>query len=127
MDVEFPDGNIPELYEAIEVARENKEPLILEVEKHLGENWVRTVAMDATDGLARGAVAKATTPSSNATNRARRPALVALTGSPPPPSFPGYSAPEGRSVWMIRHRALGLRRFGLAISMSACTFSRLLS
>jgi len=60
VDVEFPEGNVPELYEAISVPRPNKEPLILEVEKHLGHNWVRTVAMDATDGLQRGVPAEAT-------------------------------------------------------------------
>src|SRR5690606_34344309 len=48
VDVEFPDGNVPELFEAIEVARDDKEPLILEVQKHLGNGWVRTVSMDST-------------------------------------------------------------------------------
>ncbi|GMV32216.1 MAG: F0F1 ATP synthase subunit beta [Chloroflexi bacterium] len=60
VDVEFPGGDIPELFEAIEVAREDKEPLVLEVQKHLGDNWVRTVAMDTTDGLQRGVPAKST-------------------------------------------------------------------
>ncbi len=60
VDVEFPDGNIPELYEAIEVERADKAPLVLEVQKHLGGNWVRTVSMDTTDGLQRGLPAKAT-------------------------------------------------------------------
>jgi F-type H+/Na+-transporting ATPase subunit beta len=60
VDVEFPEGQIPELYEAIQVPRPDKEPLILEVEKHLGGGWVRTVAMDATDGLQRGVPAEAT-------------------------------------------------------------------
>ncbi len=60
VDVEFPEGRIPELYEAIQVARPDKEPLILEVQKHLGDKWVRTVAMDATDGLQRGVPAEAT-------------------------------------------------------------------
>ncbi|GJQ36380.1 MAG: F0F1 ATP synthase subunit beta [Anaerolineales bacterium] len=60
VDVEFPDGGIPELFEAITVDRENKEPLVLEVQKHLGENWVRTVAMDSTDGLQRGVSARST-------------------------------------------------------------------
>jgi len=60
VDVEFPDGNIPELYEAISVDRDDKEPLILEVQKHLGNNWVRTVSMDTTDGLQRGVPAVAT-------------------------------------------------------------------
>ena len=60
VDVEFPEGQIPELYEAIEVDRPGKVPLILEVQKHLGEGWVRTLAMDATDGLQRGVPARAT-------------------------------------------------------------------
>jgi len=60
VDVEFFEGNIPELYEAIEVPRKDKDPLILEVQKHLGNGWVRTVAMDSTDGLQRGFPAQAT-------------------------------------------------------------------
>jgi len=60
VDVEFPEEEIPELYEAIEVERPGKEPLVLEVQKHIGHNWVRTVAMDATDGLQRGVPAEAT-------------------------------------------------------------------
>lgn len=60
VDVEFPNGDVPELFEAITVERENKEPLVLEVQKHLGSSWVRTVAMDSTDGLQRGVPAKST-------------------------------------------------------------------
>jgi F-type H+-transporting ATPase subunit beta len=54
VDVEFPAGQLPEIYEAIEVPREGQSTLVLEVQKHLGDNWVRTVAMDTTDGLQRG-------------------------------------------------------------------------
>ncbi|MEW5939070.1 MAG: F0F1 ATP synthase subunit beta [Chloroflexota bacterium] len=60
VDVEFPEGETPEIFEALEVAREGKEPLILEVQKNLGDNWVRTVSMDSTDGLQRGVPATAT-------------------------------------------------------------------
>jgi F-type H+-transporting ATPase subunit beta len=60
VDVEFPEGQMPHLYEAIRVDRPGKAPLVLEVEKDLGNNWVRTVAMDATDGLQRGVPAEAT-------------------------------------------------------------------
>lgn len=60
VDVEFPSESLPEIYEAVEVPRENDVPLVLEVEKHLGGNWVRCVAMDATDGLSRGVPAVAT-------------------------------------------------------------------
>jgi F-type H+-transporting ATPase subunit beta len=54
VDVEFPPEGLPEIYDAIEIPRDGANPLILEVEKHLGNNWVRCVAMDATDGLQRG-------------------------------------------------------------------------
>ena len=60
VDVEFPSENLPEIYEAINVPREGEEPLVLEVEKHLGGNWVRCVAMDSTDGLQRGRPAYST-------------------------------------------------------------------
>ncbi len=60
VDVEFPEGDIPDLFEAIQVERPGKEPLVLEVQNHIGNNWVRTVAMDATDGLQRGVPARAT-------------------------------------------------------------------
>jgi F-type H+-transporting ATPase subunit beta len=60
VDVAFPEGELPKVYEAIEVGREGQETLVLEVQKHLGNNWVRTVAMDTTDGLQRGALATAT-------------------------------------------------------------------
>jgi len=60
VDLEFPVDNLPQIYDAVEVARDRQEPLVLEVEKHLGDNWVRCVAMDATDGLQRGVPAIAT-------------------------------------------------------------------
>ncbi len=60
VDVEFPHGQTPEIYEAITVEREGKEPLVLEVQKNMGDNWVRTVSMDSTDGLQRGVPAVAT-------------------------------------------------------------------
>src|SRR6202142_1018395 len=60
VDVEFPDGQIPELFEAIHVNRDGQPPLVLEVQKDLGNNWVRCLAMDTTDGLQRGVAAEAT-------------------------------------------------------------------
>ena len=53
VDVAFDDGNIPAIYNALELDnRGNK--LVLEVAQHLGDGRVRTVAMDSTDGLVRG-------------------------------------------------------------------------
>ncbi len=60
VDVEFPPEQLPDIYEAVEVPREGGLPMVLEVQKHLGNNWVRAVAMDATDGLQRGKPAYAT-------------------------------------------------------------------
>ena len=54
MDIEFPAGHLPGIYNAVEILREGQEPLVCEVQQHLGNNWVRAVAMTTTDGLARG-------------------------------------------------------------------------
>jgi len=54
VDVAFEEGNLPEILNALEVKRENGDSLILEVQQHLGEDSVRTIAMDSTDGLVRG-------------------------------------------------------------------------
>jgi F-type H+/Na+-transporting ATPase subunit beta len=60
VDVDFPPGKLPNIYDAIRVPREGEEDLILEVQLHLGDRSVRTVAMDTTDGLRRGVPAYAT-------------------------------------------------------------------
>jgi F-type H+-transporting ATPase subunit beta len=60
VDVEFPAENLPEVYEAVNVPRDEQDTLVLEVQKHLGNNWVRCVAMDSTDGLQRGRQAEST-------------------------------------------------------------------
>jgi len=60
VDVAFPEGNLPDLFEALTVEREGQSTLTLEVQKHLGNGWVRTVAMDTTDGLQRGVDVQAT-------------------------------------------------------------------
>jgi F-type H+-transporting ATPase subunit beta len=53
VDVEFPAGELPEIYESLEISRADGR-LVLEVQQHLGKGLVRTVAMDSTDGLSRG-------------------------------------------------------------------------
>ncbi len=60
VDVEFPAEQLPEVFDAIEIPRDGGLPMVLEVQKHLGNNWVRCVAMDTTDGLQRGMAAIAT-------------------------------------------------------------------
>jgi F-type H+-transporting ATPase subunit beta len=61
IDVEFPPGDLPDIYNALEIKRPKKAglkgddaTLVVEVQQHLGNNWVRAVAMSTTDGLARG-------------------------------------------------------------------------
>ena len=57
IDVEFPTGALPALFNAIEI-QNGDQTLIAEVNSHLGNNWVRALAMDSTDGLRRGATAR---------------------------------------------------------------------
>jgi F-type H+-transporting ATPase subunit beta len=54
LDVEFPPGSLPRIYNALHIKRTDGSTLVAEVAQHLGENRVRAVAMDATDGLQRG-------------------------------------------------------------------------
>ncbi|MBI2684234.1 MAG: F0F1 ATP synthase subunit beta, partial [Actinobacteria bacterium] len=53
LDVRFPD-DLPEIYNALEIQRADGTVLVAEVQQHLGDDKVRAVAMDTTDGLARG-------------------------------------------------------------------------
>ncbi len=53
VDVQF-DGKLPEIYNALELKKSNGETLVLEVQQHLGEDSVRCIAMDGTEGLVRG-------------------------------------------------------------------------
>jgi F-type H+/Na+-transporting ATPase subunit beta len=60
VDIEFPAGKLPGIYNAVEVMRGDGVKIVCEVQQHLGNNWVRSVAMTTTDGLARGTEAKDT-------------------------------------------------------------------
>ena len=53
VDAVFP-GKLPEIYSALRIPRPDGTDLIAEVQQHLGDDRVRAVAMDATDGIARG-------------------------------------------------------------------------
>lgn len=58
VDIDFEDGHLPKIFNAIKIPRTSlegtEEELVVEVQQHLGENRVRTIAMDTTDGLVRG-------------------------------------------------------------------------
>ena len=55
VDVQFDtDSKLPEILNALELIRDNGDKLVLEVQQHLGQDSVRTIAMDGTEGLVRG-------------------------------------------------------------------------
>ena len=56
VDIEFPPDELPALYNAVEISTESGK-LVLEVQDHMGNNWVRCLALSPTDGLGRGAEA----------------------------------------------------------------------
>ena len=60
VDCEFPPGELPDIFDALEISDNGDQPLVLEVQRHLGDHVVRTVAMDSTDGLKRGTEVRAT-------------------------------------------------------------------
>src|SRR5689334_20221437 len=73
LDIEFPSEQLPDIYNAIHIQRDNtgrgeqgqgtgasQDVLVAEVQQHLGNDWVRAVAMGSTDGLRRGMAAQDT-------------------------------------------------------------------
>lgn len=56
VDIEFPQEELPAIYNAIEIQQDGQK-LVMEVEQHVGNNWVRCLALCPTEGLERGAVA----------------------------------------------------------------------
>ena len=55
IDVEFPPGRLPAVNNAVNIHGEDGSVIVTEVQQHLGNNWVRCLAMDTTDGMRRGA------------------------------------------------------------------------
>merc|ERR1712096_356010 len=60
VDLDFSGAELPDIMNAVEVTRADESKLILEVQQHLGENRVRCVSMDTTDGMVRGTPARDT-------------------------------------------------------------------
>ena len=56
VDIEFPPDELPSLFNAVEIPM-GKDKILLEVQDHMGNNWVRCLALSPTDGLARGVAA----------------------------------------------------------------------
>ena len=53
-------NSLPKIYDALEIDRKDGSKLVLEVQSHIGEDTVRTISMDSTDGLSRGETVVAT-------------------------------------------------------------------
>ena len=123
VDIEFPPGPLPAIYNAVEIEREGEAPLACEVQQHLGNNWVRSVAMTTTDGLARGTArprhrrpdhragrrgrrsgGSSTSSAARSTARARRPQQDAAD----PPLRPGLRPADDRGRG-LRDRPQGHR------------------
>ena len=83
VDFVFPDGSLPEIYDAVTVTMDDGTDLIFEVEQQLGNNVVRSVSMGSTDGLRRGmAAVSAGTPITVPVGPATLGRLFNVTGHP---------------------------------------------
>ena len=60
IDVQFEKAELPNIHNACDIERSDGTRLVVEVQQHLGENTVRCIAMDSTDGLVRGMPVKDT-------------------------------------------------------------------
>ena len=101
VDVEFPSGDLPGIYNALNIDLQGK-TLVAEVQQHLGNNWVRALTLDSTDGLARGAKAEDTgAPITVPVGRSTLGRIFNVTGTP---IDPGAPVADDVTRWPI-HRA----------------------
>jgi len=102
VDVDFKQGEIPKLLHALYIEREDKSKLFLEVAQHLGENRVRTIAMDSTDGIVRQTPVYDTgNPISMPIGEDIRGRLFNVVGE----SIDGIKAPKGKERYPIHRPA----------------------
>jgi F-type H+-transporting ATPase subunit beta len=102
VDVDFSQGELPAVLNALTIAKEDGSTLVLEVAQHLGENRVRTIAMDATEGLVRKAeVVDTGQPISMPIGEEIRGRLFNVVGAP----IDGIDAPQGKESYPIHRPA----------------------
>jgi F-type H+-transporting ATPase subunit beta len=100
VDVEFPPAQLPGIYNALEI-HQNGDKLVLEVEQHVGNNWVRCLALGPTEGLSRGVeVVDTGAPISVPVGRASLGRLFNVVGEP----LDGLGEVKAEERWPI-HRA----------------------
>src|ERR1700716_3654198 len=130
VDVQFPAGEQPELFEALEGTTQDGRFCVLEVEGAIGDNVVRTIAMDATDGFRRGDPARATGgPISVPVGVETLGRMFNVIGAP----IDDEPAPEGITRWPI-HRAappiseqqakVEILETGIKVIDLICTFAK---
>jgi F-type H+-transporting ATPase subunit beta len=109
VDVQF-DDHLPEILNALNTDNNGK-TLVLEVAQHLGENTVRTIAMDATEGLVRGQeVVDTAGPISVPVGNATLGRIVNVVGEPvdeQPEQWSGQLCPGRPREWLTRPRIAG--------------------
>jgi len=102
LDIRFPEGELPRIDEALRIVRMGGEDVLLEVQSHLGEDRVRAVALNGTEGLRRGARVEATGAALTVpVGEAVLGRLLDVTGQT---RDLGPTLPEGTPHWPI-HRA----------------------
>src|SRR3979411_2924616 len=130
VDVEFPPGEQPELFEALEVKTGDGRTVVLEVEGAIGDNVVRTIAMDATEGFRRGDPVKATGgPISVPVGVETLGRMFNVIGAP----IDDEPAPEGITRWPIHRPAppvseqqakVEILETGIKVIDLICTFAK---
>lgn len=97
IDVQF-NGTLPDIYNSLELTKENGDILVLEVQQHLGEDSVRTIAMDGTEGIVRGTEVRDTGKAiAMPTGDAIKGRLFNVTGDPID-GLPAVSKANGRPI-----------------------------
>src|SRR5216683_1383425 len=130
VDVEFPPGDQPELFEALEVKTQSGRVVVLEVEGAIGDNVVRCIAMDATDGFRRGDKVSATgAPISVPVGVETLGRMFNVIGAP----IDDEPAPEGVTRWPIHRTAppvseqqakVEILETGIKVIDLICTFAK---
>ncbi|MFU8812830.1 MAG: F0F1 ATP synthase subunit beta [Balneolaceae bacterium] len=102
VDVDFEQGELPKILNALYIERDDKTRLYLEVAQHLGENRVRTIAMDSTDGVVRNVeVVDSGSPISMPVGEDIRGRLFNVVGE----AIDGIEQPEGKERYPIHRDA----------------------
>ena len=113
VDVEFPPDGLPALFNALQCEL-NGEQLIMEVEQHVGNNWVRCLTMGATEGLSRGTeVVDTGQPISVPVGRGSLGRLFNVTGTP----LDGLGEVASEEYWPIHREAPSFESQATSVEM----------